>query len=552
MSALLTVVLGLGVPGLLPALAVGRRSPVVILLAPVIGAVFAALAAGLELGIAGSLIDWYLLIALLANLAVIAWWVAARDSRPAPVLAAPRSWFPEWGWYVVTVAALLGALAVPLIALRSHMIGWDSNSIWLTHALMISGGHHELLTSLKNHTYTFSNPDYPPLVPASGALAFKFFGMGSLLIAVDTTVFLTACALGLAGAGIAAAASDASPLPRAIAIATGAAVCIAGFAVANKYGIDGHADLLWAAAATAAIVWGLILPRSTQALAVSWICAIAASLTKNEGLATALIVLVLISVRYRPLSLSRSGWRADSANGRTSSVSGRAGSHFSRGPARAGWWREWAERAAFVLVPAVPGLAWAGLMHLIGIHDVFFRSSSGQSMTGRATATIDGMAGQLKIVPVALFMLVAGCLVLRRYRERAGFANPAWLWVAWLGSLAVIFATYVVGSYPIHWWLLTSVSRTTIFAQVLVYADIGIWLVLAIAGASGRDIGPAREAADAAAEAGAATRPGPAAEAGAATRPGPAADPSESPDPSGPGGPGDATAPTATPPARRL
>lgn len=515
MTAFLTVVLGLGVPGLLPALAVGRRSPVAILLAPVIGAIFAALAAELELAIAGSLLDWYLQIALVANLAVIAWWVAARDSRSVPVLANPRPRFPEWGWYFVTVAVLLGSLAVPLIGLRSHMIGWDSNSIWLTHALMISGGHHELLTSLQNHAYAFSNPDYPPLVPASGALAFRFFGTGSLLIAVDATAFLTACALGVAGAGIAAAASHASPLPRVTAIVTGGAVCIAGFAVAGEHGIDGHADLMWAAAAVAAIIWGLILPRSTQALAVAWICAIAASLTKNEGLVTALIVLVLISLRYRPLSLSRLRWRASSP-GRT---------------------REWAERAALVLAPAVPGLAWAGLMHLIGIHDAFFRSSSGQSMTSRATATIEGMGGQLKIVPVALFMLIAGCLVLRRFRERAELANPGWLWVAWLGSLAVIFGTYQFGSYPIHWWLLTSVSRTTIFAQVLLYADIGIWLVIAVAGASGRDIAPARAAANPAAE------PGPADRAASAAYPGSAARQPE---------PGAAKAPTATSPARRI
>jgi hypothetical protein len=514
MTALLTVLVGLGLPGLLPAIALARRSPVAIFLAPVIGAIFAAVAAELELGVGGSLFDWYLPLALVVNATVMTWWVVARASGTRLVLApaesalppvrrsgatAPRSRFPEWAWYAIAVATLLGALAVPLIALRGDRIGWDSNSIWLTHTLMIFGGHHELLTSLQNRTYAFSNPDYPPLVPASGALAFRFFGMGSLLLAVDTTAFLTACAVGVAGVGIVTAAREAGPLPRAVAVMTGGAFCIAGFAVSSQYGIDGHADLLWAAAAVAAIIWGLVLPRSTQALAIAWTCAVAASLTKNEGLTTALIVLVLICLRYRPLAVPR--------------LAGRAGSRPAGRPALARWARAWAERAAFVLTPAVPGLAWAGLIHLIGIQDAFFSASSGQSLLTRAHATVSGMSMQLRIVPVALVMLVAGSLVLRRCRQSARLANPAWLWTVWLGSLATIFATYVFGDYPIQWWLQTSVSRTTIFAQVLLYADIGIWLVIAMVGASWRDPDRAGTTASPAAQ------PDPAGDAGApATR----------------------------------
>lgn len=56
-------------------------------------------------------------------------------------------------------------LAVPLATMRSPMIGGDANTIWLTHALMVYGGHHDLFTDLRNVAYQFSNPDYPPLVP---------------------------------------------------------------------------------------------------------------------------------------------------------------------------------------------------------------------------------------------------------------------------------------------------------------------------------------------------------------------------------------------------
>jgi hypothetical protein len=452
--ALVVVVLVLGGPGLVPALAIARRSPVLIFLAPLTGAAMAAIAAELELAVGGSLTGCYALVAAFVNLAVIGWWLAAGRSGSPARPAESGAGGAGWGRYLVTVATLLAAVAVPLAALRGHAIGWDSNSIWLTHALMLSGGHHELLTSVQNRAYAFSNPDYPPLVPAAGALAFGLFGVGDLLIAVQTTAFLTACAVGAAAAGIATAgaAGHARPLTRLATIAAAGAFCIAGFAVSSRYGTDGHADLMWAAAAVAAIVWGLVLPRSREAFLIAWICAIAASLTKNEGLVTALIVLALIALRYRPLKLAR--------------------------PLHP---RDWAERAALLAVPALPGLAWAGLARLIGLQDAFFGHTSAESLSSRASATTYGLASQLRIVPVAVAVLAAGCLVLRGQRQNLGLGNPAWLWTAGVASLATLFLTYVVGTDPIQWWLQTSMRRTTIFAQILLYADLAVWLVLAIA-----------------------------------------------------------------------
>ena len=92
------------------------------------------------------------------------------------------------------------------------------------------------------------------------------------------------------------------------------------------------------------------------------------------------------------------------------------------------------------------------------------------------------MAAHLAVAPVAVAVLVAGCCFLRRDRERARLGNPAWLWTACLVSLAIIFATYVFGASEIHGWLQNSVDRTTIFAQVLLYADLAIWLVIASGG----------------------------------------------------------------------
>jgi hypothetical protein len=466
-TALVIVLLGLGGPGFLPALAAAGRSPVLVFLAPITGAVMAAVAAEIELGVGGALLPCFVLVAAVANLAVIAWWwLSVRPAR-SRAGRAPAAGFTRRraSWLGLTVVTLVTALAVPLMAMRAHVVGWDANSIWLTHALMISGGHHELLTSLQNRAYRFSNPDYPPLVPAAGSLAVTLFGIGNLDITVDVTAFLTACALGAAAAGIAAIAAGARPLIRAIAVAVSGAVCLTGFAVAGSDGLDGRTDLLWAAAAAAAVVWGLVLPASARALVVAWICAAAASLTKNEGLATALLILVLIAARYRPLRPYLK-------------------------PARPGLGLPWAERAGIAALPALPGLTWAGLVRMIGLHDAFFGGRSAQPLSSRAVATAAAMAGQLTILPVAAGVLAAGCWSLRRHRERTRLANPAWLWLAWLGSLAIIFGTYVFGSPGIHWWLATSITRTMIFARVLLYADLAIWLVLGVAAAANRSLEP--------------------------------------------------------------
>ena len=462
-QALVVVIVWLGLPCILPALATARRSPAAVFLAPLAGAFMTAVAAALELGVGLSLLTWYVVVAVTAN-AAAAWWLAVGQSRPRAD--------PPWTWFILTLAVVLGALIAPLTGLRAGIIGYDGNAIWLTHALMVSGGHHALLTGLQNPAYSFSNPDYPPLVPAAGALAFTAYGHGDLRVAVEVTALLTACALGVVGAGVAAVGSGRRPLSHIAAVAVAGSVCVVGFAVTGTYyALGGYADLLWSAAAVGAVVWGLVLPRSTQALAVAWICAAVASLTKNEGLTTALVVLVMISLRYRPPTPSRRRrLRAQPE---------------SQGRPEVAMWptvRRWAERAAFVAVPALPGLAWAGLVRLIGLHDAFFGSSSAESSASRAIAAAHGMAAHITVMPVALAVLVAGCCFVRTDRGHALLGHPAWLWAACLLSLAIIFATYVFGSYEIHWWLSTSVARTTIFAQLMLYTDLAIWLIIASGG----------------------------------------------------------------------
>jgi hypothetical protein len=458
MRPLEVLILGLAVPGLLPALAVARRSPAVIFLAPIIGAVMAALAAEIEVGVGGSLLGCYVLVAVAVNVAVIASLLAARQVWRRPLV--PQEFFSA-GWSILTVVIVLAALAIPLSGLAAREIGWDANSIWLTHALMLSGGHHTVVTALQDPSYHFANPDYPPLIPAAGALAFAFFGQGDLYLAITMTELVAACALGLVGTAVATVATKGREWTNLPAIAAGAVLCVAGFAIAGLTGIDGYSDLPWSAAAVAAIVFGLVLPKSTQYLVMAWICAIAASLTKNEGLITAVAVIVLIALRYRPLTSSRS-WRVADGLGSSGAVA-----------------RLWVERVAFVVVPALPALIWVGEMRHLGVKNDFFTLSTTQSLAYRAGAAAEGMAPYLIIAPVALAVLLLGGIFLGRDRRRYGLGNPLWLWAACVTGLVAIFATYVFGGPSIHAWLNSSASRVTDFGQLALYTELAIWLIIA-------------------------------------------------------------------------
>lgn len=461
MKSAFVLAVGLGVPGLLPALAAARRSAVAIFLAPLVGAGMAAIAAEIELGGAGSFLGVYVAVAVTVNVAVIAWWLAAGRSQV--------------GWKgqsvtmsVLTAGLIVAVLVIPLNALRVPYFDWDAEKIYLTHALMISSGHHNLVRYLTDPAYFAGHADYPPLVPAVGSLAFAIFGQGDLRIAPELTVLLHSCALGVLGMGIAAAAAKGRMLAQFAGGLAGAAICLAGFAIAGLYSIDGAVDLLWASAAAGAAVWGLVLPRSSQALGVAWACAVVASLTKNEGLTTALIMLVLIAFRYRPLSLPK--WR-DPREGRWSVQLWTVG-------------RSWIARAAMI-IPALPGLAWVWLVHRLGLTDTFLGSGRGpESLAYRAHATFVGMGGHFTaILPVALGALMVGCLLLRKDRKRAGLGNPAWLWLTWLGGNLVIFGVYVFGSLEINSWLASSVLRTTVFGQLVLYAELLVWSVVAVDGA---------------------------------------------------------------------
>ncbi|HMK64023.1 MAG TPA: hypothetical protein VK386_10415, partial [Acidimicrobiales bacterium] len=193
-------------------------------------------------------------------------------------------------WSVATLLLVTICAGVPLLGLRADLIGYDAFSIWTLHAAFFYGGHHLLVSDLKDAAYAFSNPDYPPLIPATGALGYRMAGHVDYRVAVAITAALNAASMGLLGCGVANMWRRLESFEaRLVAVVGGSVLCIAGFGIAGQYGVDGYADLLWSAAATTAVVYGLVSPRSTANLFTAVVTATAAALTKNEGLIASVI-----------------------------------------------------------------------------------------------------------------------------------------------------------------------------------------------------------------------------------------------------------------------
>ena len=255
MNAGLTFILGLTLTGILPALALAGVTPVCIFLSPLIGAVAAGVAVEFEIGLGGTMILWFVLVAVILNIIALASLLRRRS-------------FPAWqtgGWSLATVAVLLLVLAIPLTGMRAHEVGYDGAITWTTHALLISGAHKTLVSGLQNPAYLAANPDYPPLVPAVSALGFSFAGRSVLILGSELTALLNAAAIGVIAVGVATVRRPSARHEHLLSIVFAALVCLAGFSVGGdyihvgNYGVDGDADLLWAAAAVAAILWGLVL-----------------------------------------------------------------------------------------------------------------------------------------------------------------------------------------------------------------------------------------------------------------------------------------------------
>lgn len=422
--------------GTVPALAVGGLSPSTPFLIPLATALIAGTGAIGEFLAPGSFAVWFVAAALVLNGAAVAVLMGGRRGRRR----SRRGW-SGWDWLQLVV--ITAAVSWPLMVLTAPIIGYDTQAIWLLHAAMVYAGHPTLVRDLTNHLYFLTNPDYPPLAPASMAVGYLVGGGVDQHVAVVVVAALNASATGLTATGILRLVPEGlSPWRRAASLATAAALCDAVFGVGGQYALNGYADVLWTTAAASAAVFGVLLPVSRRNLGIAAFCLAVAAITKNEGMVMPLAIGLLMAWRV---------WN----------------------PVRGG---RQAVRALLVAGgPFLPAAVWALAVRARHINDAFFASGSHETASYRLGVTIPAVWDHIYLLPVAAAVAVTGWLVLGPERRSLGAGPSRHLWIVFAWALFTLVGVYTFGSLSIHWWLSHSVGRTTMFMNVVMLIDMVAW-----------------------------------------------------------------------------
>jgi len=459
--------------GALPVRMLAGWRPVTPFIAPIAGAILAGTAGALTVLVDGTEIGWFVPLAIAVNAAASASWLARRESRRSRAGPRPSPWL--WAAGGVGVLAVAGASAWSLKSLVRVDIGSQARSIWFAHATWISHGHGASLAALTNSGLAVAHAGYPPLGGSAVALGWVITGVSTDRVGEMVLAILTGCAVAAGGATILEVGMIASARSRvkraslsrlsvvAFSAAVGVAWVLGAYGLAGAGATDGSVDLLWSAAAVGAAGMGLVLPLGGEHARAMAVLAVAAGLTKYEGIVAAVILFALVGAR----------WLVSS---RVRSQSSEAGPSRRRGLV-----------AAMACAFGVAGvIAWpiaAAVRH--ATEDDYLTGQRSGSFLTRADATSHAMGGQLHLAGLALLIGIASAIVLSGARRQLGFGSDAWIWVLGATELLVIAVAYVVGTNQAKSWLVASVGRTTLFAECLGLALFAWWSVIGIALAIG-------------------------------------------------------------------
>ena len=460
-AALLTLGV-LALAGLLPVLALVGPRLVVVPLLPLAGAVICAVAAVSSVAVVGSLLMWFIVwssVATGVSVVVVLGRLGLARRMLRDLRRGARPLVMVGGLVVVaTVAWTLRGLRVP-------DVGFDTRAIWIIHAHWLAQGHAFALAALRNPFLVVTHPGYPPLTSSVMALAWRISGTGTDRLAVVMVALLNACALTVAGWGIVEAARlgarklhterrrQRGVIALGIVVA-GLTVLVAG-GVEGAYGTNGYADPLWSLSAVAMVVYGLVLSPSASDLAVVAVVAGVAGLTKVEGTAVAIFVLVVIGARVarRPGQIGAPGWVRR-------------------------------RRTLLALGGGIAALlVWPVLTIVLNVPTDPNLAGNGQGSLGKRTdSTFDAMIPHLHVVVLAALFSGVSWLILRRQRNRLGLGNDLWTWAALVGATIILGGAYVVGPGNVELWLATSVDRTTIFVALLAWWIVALWALSGMTG----------------------------------------------------------------------
>ena len=428
-----TVIVAAGLPA---GYLVARRLPLALLLAPLATALTATAAVMLMIACGGPFVGW-LLMALVAQYGLV--FVLLRRR--------PRTPLPYAGWVDCLCYAM--PLVPPFAASRLAPTQWDAHSIWWTHAAYFTTSGAIARTQLGNPSMTFSHTDYPPLLSAAVAVAWRVAGP-TFWTAQAASAVVTFAGIALLAYAVRTVTAVGPPILARLA---GVLVALSTWGFATVAPAGGLADPLWASTFVAGCVLLLVGPTPVG-LTLPLLLVTTSALTKNEGLVAVAELAVLATLRERR--------------------------HVHR------VWRLW--------LPVVAGVAWSRLArHYGATSDLVTYGHFGELLHGDPTVwhrlrpvgqsmfTLLGLLTGLSAVSAVL-----GAAFLRRQRAALGLGTDLWLWLAYGLFLATLTITYLTSPNDITWHLATSATRVTVPLCLLVVASSAIWGVTAYAACVGQ------------------------------------------------------------------
>ena len=424
-------VLLVGIAGLRPALALVQVRWLAVLVTPLVTGLLATVASMIAVATGTSQFVWWVVLAALANLYTL----RPRESRRRPRVDP---------WIVVASVMVLAAAAYPLIDVGVRNVGWDGRSIWLLHSRWFFAGGDYARVAMQNPVYLFSHPEYPPFVPATVATVWRMSGTIDLWVGQVVISLLNACVVALVGLAFVRLVRGRLVIGAG---AVGAGVCLVVYLFSDGYAINAYADVLAAAATTAAALYLLVLPGERGNAMVGLLCGAVAGTTKNEAAPVVLGVLVLAAFRHREVL------------------------------------RAWLP--AGVAVAALFG-AWGLVTHGIGVRPDLLGGPTARgaplAVTHHAMGRAAGSLHEIRSIcsGLAAFGLacsLGGLVAAGRMRRRLRVGATFWMWGITAVSLFVLVGGYVLSPYDLTWHLSTSVDRTTITPRLLLVCEIGVWIV---------------------------------------------------------------------------
>jgi hypothetical protein len=463
--AVLVTMAVLSLAGALPVRMIAGWRPATPFMAPIGGAVLAAVSGELTVLVDGTELGWFIPIAIGVNAAATASWLARREARRSRAGSTPSRWI--WAAGGTGFLGVAGATAWSLRSLVREDIGTDARSIWLAHATWISNGHRAALTALRDPGLAASHANFPPLAGASVALGWVITGVSNDRVGQLVLAILTGCAVACVGAIVLEAAMLASArksgrhasLTRIavtlVGASAGAAWVLGAYGLAGAGATNGSVDLFWSAAAIGAAGLGLVLPIGGEHARAAAVLAVAAGLTKDAGIVTAVIVFVLIGARW--LIASRRGLRLS-----------------VRGISR----RRGLLAAVACAVGAAGVLAWPiGAAVRRATSDDDLSGPRVGSLLSRTDSTWNALTAQLHLAGLALLIGIVAVIFLGRARRSIGLGSDGWLWVLGVGEVVAVGLVYIGGSRQIGSWLSATSSQEVLFANCLGLALLAWWCV---------------------------------------------------------------------------